>query len=451
VATLLLVHAQGGPAASYAITKVSEVATVHLLVVAPLPPTAATVARSRCASVVDVSGEQLGGDRFVDRIVAVAAAVSADAVLTFSEFAVVAVARACDRLGLRGAGHGVIKARDKLLMRQTWAAARLPGPAFRAVGSVGDLCAAYDALRPPILLKAAWGAGSIGHMVVARRDDVPAVWECTRSAVASAARCGELEMMVEGVEKCFLAEEIIPSTVRSWYDDAGGYGDYLSVEGMVIDGTYHPVCVTSRLPTIEPFTELSNQAPCVLPEHLQRHIEQVARRAVDALELGTCGTHTELKLMADGGLCLLESSARLGGAMVTREVEIAYGVDLIGSLACALLGEDPGLPDYMQVGGHRRAAASVALLATDSTGHPWESLPVFNPTRVDWASLISPGSNAEVVADLSIPPGTPMPRYDPASGALNFAGLLFLDSPDPHTLLHDTYRVLDGLQGVLSA
>lgn len=44
-----------------------------------------------------------------------------------------------------------------------------------------------------------------------------------------------------------------------------------------------------------------------------------------------------------------------------------------------------------------------------------------------------------------------MPRYDPASGALNFAGLLFLDSPDPHTLLHDTYRVLDGLQGVLSA
>ena len=447
---VVLVYAPGGPAPSYALPKVSSVATVHLLALAPLPPTAARIADWHCASVIDASRDALRGDALVDRIVATAVATSAQAVLTFSEYAVVAVAQACERLGFRGAGPGAVRARDKLLMRNVWSAAGVPIPAFRAVTDLADLLAAFDELRPPVLLKAAWGAGSIGHGLLHRREDVATAWAATCGAVASAVACGETELGVAGTQARFLLEQRITSTTESWYEQPG-YGDYLSVEGLVVDGHYRPVCITGRLPTIEPFTELSNQAPCVLPEGLQREVEATARQAVDALGLGTCGTHTELKLMADGGLCLLESAARLGGAMVTREVETAYGVDLIGALTRALLGEDPGLPDEMQVAGASRAAASVALLATDSHGLPWPNLPIFDAHRVDWQSLVSEGTRAEVIDDLTISPGARMPPYDAAAGALNFAGLLFLDAPDPQTLLADTYHVLDGLHACLAS
>lgn len=66
-----------------------------------------------------------------------------------------------------------------------------------------------------------------------------------------------------------MASKIVSDTTQSWYDTPG-YGDYVSVEGLVADGMYYPVCVTGRLPTIPGFTDLGTQSPSVLPESLQR-------------------------------------------------------------------------------------------------------------------------------------------------------------------------------------
>ena len=108
------------------------------------------------------------------------------------------------------------------------------------------------------------------------------------------------------------------------------------------------------------------------------------------------------------------------------------------------------LPPAMLVSGARRAAASLALIATDSVGRPWASLPTLDPSRLSWSSLVGPETHVEVVEAQTLPFGSPMPRYEASAGVLNFAGLLFVVAPDAATLLDDTLSILDGLEAVLS-
>jgi biotin carboxylase len=341
-----------------------------------------------------------------------------------------------------------MRSRDKLAMRECWQRAGVPVPRFVSVESPQDLHVAHAVLDKPFLLKPALSAGSVGQQIVSSSEEGAAAWERSCRVLDAAASEADGEYGAAGPHR-LLAEDIIRSTTESWYDTPG-YGDYLSVEGVVADGTYHPVCITARMPTIPPFTELSNHAPCVLPEDRQRAIEATARAAVDALGLQTCGTHTEIKLMAGGDLCLIESAARLPGAMVVREVEEAFGVDMIGLLVDALAGDTRALPAEMLTSGSGRSAASLALIATDAGGRPWDALPVFDPERVDWGCLVGPETAIEVVTGATLPAGSRMPRYEAAAGVLNFAGLLFVVAPDPATLLADAYAILNGLEAQLS-
>ncbi|GDY70971.1 hypothetical protein SAV31267_004560 [Streptomyces avermitilis] len=97
---VLLVHAKGGPPLGHVLSRTAAKAEVHLLALSALPPAVAGSARRLCASVVTPADAQHSD--LVSLIVERAKAVGADAVLTFSEYAVVAVAAACEALGLAG-------------------------------------------------------------------------------------------------------------------------------------------------------------------------------------------------------------------------------------------------------------------------------------------------------------------------------------------------------------
>jgi biotin carboxylase len=446
--TVLLVHAKSGPPPSHAISKVAAVAPTHLLAITPLPSEAARAAARYCSSVTDVSAARLSGEPLVDQIVSEARRHRADAVVTMSEFAQIAVSAAAVRLGLRGVGPNVVRARNKRLMRSVWAVDGLPVPRWQSVDSVDDVFRAWGQMTPPILLKSAWSAAAVGQVLIRDRSDIEHSWVTANSGMQTGQQSWFSELSMPSTNE-FIADEIIPATTRGWYDDAR-LGDHISVEGLVIDGRYHPICITSKPRTITPFTERGNFTPCVLPEPLQRQVEEMATRAVDALNLDTCGTHTELKLLADHELCLLETAARFGGVMVTREVETVYGIDMIGALVRALLGQPPEFPDRMLTSGGRGAAGSVAMYAVDSHGKPWTTLPVFRLDNVDWSELISPGTRVEVVPDLTLPSGSPMPPYDPGNGYLNSAGLLFVTADSAANLIDDAHSIMDGLEGVLT-
>ncbi|MGH3860766.1 ATP-grasp domain-containing protein [Actinokineospora sp.] len=428
--------------------KMAQCGDVHVLALSPMPERTEHLWGPHVTGRTDAF-DRVEGDQLVDLIVSHAKEVNADAVFALSEYAVLAVAYAAERLGLVGAGPNVAKSRDKRLMREVWEHAGVPSPRFRRVASEDELRAAVDELTLPVLLKSALGAGSIGQLVIEHADEVADAWAQASAAVASAVQVGIGELHDRRPERHFLVEEIIKGSIRTWFDEDSGYGDYLSVEGIVARGVYHPIAITTRIPTIPPFTELSNLAPCSLPEPLQRKVEAVAKAAVDALGLDTCGTHTELKLADNGEVFLIESAARLGGVMVIKEIENVFGYDMVGMLLREMLGEQVDYPERMLLSGSA-AAGSLSIIATDDAGTPWQRLPVWDFDAVDWSAILSEGSSIEAVAGLSIPNGTPMPKYDVAGGSTNYAGIFFLQARDAETLVRDSHSVLNNLEAALT-
>ena len=445
---ILYIYVKGGTPLEYAFPRIAACGELHVLALAPLPTAAEEIWRPCCTD-IEVLPDPAQGDELVEQLVTHAKAVGADAILTLSEFAVLAVAHAADRLGLAGAGPGILRARDKRRMRAAWAAADVPIPRFRRVDSAEDVRDAISTLTPPLLLKPAWGAGSVAQMVLEKPDDAASAWSRTEEELLAGSQVGINELYAADTDRDRLVEEIVEGFAEGWYEDGSGYGDYVSVEGIVAEGTYHPLAITAKLPTVPSFVEVASASPCVLPEPRQRRIEEVSRRAVDALGLRTCGTHTELKLGADGRLAVIETGARFGGLLTTHQVHEVFGLDPIGMLVRQLLGEEVAYPGRMPTTG-TRAAASLAVVPANAAGEPWRTRPVWNPAAVDWRSLLSSGSLLEPVPAFAMPTGRPVPEFDPGAGSRNWLGVYLLTADDPKTLRRDCDAVLNGLEAALN-
>ena len=449
---ILYVYVRGGAPLGYAFPRIAACGELHVLELAPLPTVNEEAWRPCITSVIPLEGERPEGDALVDLIVEQAERIAADAVFTLSEWILTAVADAAERLGMRGVGTQSPNSRDKRRMREIWEAAGIPVPAFRRVATEEQLRAAFHELQPPMLLKSAWGSGSIGQLVIEREDEIPSVLAEARQTVNASFDRSFMELHHTEVVGDFLVEEIIQGSTEGWFDRDSGYGDYLSVEGIVSGGVYYPLCITSRLPTIPPFTELANMAPAGMAEPLQRRIEEASRKIVDALGISYAGTHTELKLTKDGVVVPLEAAARPGGVMVTKEVETVYGLDIIGMCVRDLLGEPIELPERMLTDADANGAAgSLSVIATDSGGTPWRHHPVWDPRNIDWSGILSPGTTIEASPGLGLPFGSPMPPYRLSGGGSNYAGIWFLRAKDAPTLLRDSYSVLDNLERALTA
>ncbi|MCF3122091.1 ATP-grasp domain-containing protein [Streptomyces arenae] len=446
---VLLVHAKGGPPLGHVLSRTAAKAQVHLLALSALPPAVAGDARELCASVVTPTDAQRTD--LVSLIVARAEAVGADAVLTFSEYAVVAVAEACEVLGLPGAGGAAALARDKRLMRRTWREHGLPQPEFRPVATEADLREAATHLPFPLLLKAAWSAGSTAHQIIRSPQEVSAAWRRSRDVMAESAQLGYAELHVAEADADFVVEQIVTGTASEWFDDPG-WGDYVSVEGVVARGVFHPVCVSGRMPTVAPFTERAGITPAQLTPDAQNRIVALARESVDALGLRDCGTHTEIKLGADGRMWLIETAARFGGAMTVPQIEEVFDLDLIGMLVDHLLGRPVHWPERALTPAQARGAAgSLVVLAVDSAGEAWQDRKAWDFPAVEDRVPLSRGSRLSVVAESSLTDGSTVPVYDPAAGANTMAALCLLSATDPRTVLRDFETLVDALPRVLPA
>ncbi|MGW9171273.1 ATP-grasp domain-containing protein [Streptomyces decoyicus] len=444
---VLFVYAKGGPPLGYALSRVAARSAVHLLALSALPPSVAASADRLCASVL-IPSESERHD-LVSLIVYRAQEVGADAVVTFSEYAVVAVAEACEKLGLAGAGNSCALARDKRMMRRTWQDQGISQPRFRPVATEQDLHDAAATLRFPLLLKAAWSAGSTAHRTIRGAGEVRAAWERAREVMAESAQLGYAELHVADAGADFIVEEIVPGTAAEWFDQEG-WGDYVSVEGVVVDGDFRPVCLSGRMPTVEPFTERAGITPAALPHDAQRRIVALARDAVDALGLRNCGTHTEIKLGADGRMWVIETAARFGGAMTVPQIEEVFGLDLIGMLTDHLLGRPVSWPAEARTPQEAHGAAgSLVVLAVDGAGDAWPDRRVWDFPTVHDNVPLSAGSRLSVVAENSLPDGTSVPVYDPAAGANTMAALCLLSATDPETVIRDFRTLVDALPKVL--
>jgi biotin carboxylase len=140
-------------------------------------------------------------------------------------------------------------------------------------------------------------------------------------------------------------------------------GSEHSIEGLVDDGRLVAAVITDKW--IEPtyHREVLQLHPSALPAEQQEAAVDAARRAAEAIGLGTGAFHLELKMRPDGSMRLLELNARTGGAYITSHLlPLARGFDFIQAtlrLACGL-GGDVVVPGAHAVAGSRHVLASEA-------------------------------------------------------------------------------------------
>jgi hypothetical protein len=452
VTRILLVFGTGGPPVDHMLPRVARHGELYAYIAERPNQVQRRLLEEHCVEIVESGPNDMPDDeeQLRDAIVRVAKRLDADALITFDEFFVVPTAAAAEVLGLRGPGRQAHTSRDKWAMRRAFKQAGVESPDFALVTDSRSLRRACDQLGFPFLLKLTNGAGSIGHTIVQSQAQALAAWEAAVTATCGYAAVAGLQLVAGLTQPRFVAEEIIRASTDSWYD-VNGYGDYLSVEGIVCAGHYYPVAITSRLATVFPFTEVGNQTPCVLRPELQHKIAEFARRTVDALGLEYCGTHTEIKLLPGQKLCAVESAARLPGALNVPQIETVFGVDLVGLLVETLVdGGSASLPPRMLVEGGRGAAGTLALLPVDVDGAPWITTPRFDP-HIDWSAMVSPGTRVEVDWTHTLQRGAPVAPYDPLAGILNYFGLLSIHADSPATLLTDQDRIRRNIRAALES
>src|SRR5438132_2638326 len=189
---ILYVYAVGGTSLDFVLPRLAEHGRVFTLLLATPSDLGYQELRKWSCDVFD-SGS-IGSD--IDKAVRTARAVRADAIVTFSEFAILLVSQTCQRLGLRGPGPNAFLARNKLEMRRRWKESNVIGPEFVVVRSVEDLRNANQLLGRPFVVKDAWGAGGIGMQIVRKGDDLSVVLETARRVLQEARRFGARELQI---------------------------------------------------------------------------------------------------------------------------------------------------------------------------------------------------------------------------------------------------------------
>jgi biotin carboxylase len=438
---ILYVYAPAGPPLDYSFPKIARRGEVTTCIISPPSAYNLEILKRHSKRLIDLS--EIAPVTAMQEISTLAEKLRPDVIFTFSEFLLKGITAIAEQFGLRCVGPNVELARNKIAMRECWHKAGVPQPAFRAIRSTDDIGLIKE-LRYPVLVKLAYGAGSIGQQIVRQPADIDGAIARLLSATEAARALGKHEFSERHDFPQLIAEEIICSTTDSWYD-AAGYGDYLSVEGLVKGGVYYPLAMTGRLRTIEPFTELGNVAPCIIAPDKKDQLVELIALAVNALEFEDCATHTELKLMADGAVSFLETAARMGGVAIAKELDEVFGLDYVDLFIGVLIGDESILPAF-EAAVPRKAAASVAIMGCDSHGRPWSQSRAFLPDAVDWYALVDGLATIYIEQAQSMPFGGEIKPYDAYGGVLNYAGQAFLVAEHPADLRKAAYLLLDRLE-----
>ncbi|MDG5807985.1 ATP-grasp domain-containing protein [Streptomyces ossamyceticus] len=244
-----------------------------------------------------------------------------DGVVTFSELMIRSAGWIAADLGLPGPGAQAAEAvTDKSRQRDLLRARGVDTTRSAVVADGSDWDAAVAAVGLPAVLKPARGGGS--------RETHP---------VADAEEGRRLLGRIQGSREVFVLEELLRGA------DRRPFGDYVSVETLVLDGRPHHVAVTGKFPLAAPFREVGQFWPAPLEPADTEALLDLTTAALQALGFETGVTHTELKLTSSGPR-IIEVNGRLGGH-ISELARRAAGVDAVRMAGLAALGEaSPPVP-----------------------------------------------------------------------------------------------------------
>jgi biotin carboxylase len=303
-----------------------------------------------------------------------------DAVVPVDDETAVVGAAIAERLGLRCNPVGAVAAtRNKRLMRERFAKAGVPGPAFTTVALSEDPAAVARRVVYPCVLKPLVLSASRG---VIRADD-PAAFTAAFYRINAILADPEVRALGDGTDQ-ILVESFVP-------------GVEVALEGLLVAGALSVLALFDKPDPLDGpfFEETIYVTPSRLPETTQRAIADVTAQAARALGLEDGPLHAELRLDARtspplpmmlelaarsiGGLC--SRSLRFGTGLTLEDIILRRALDLpIASLeregraSGVMMIPIPRAGVFDRVEGLQAAAAVPLVEDVTISAHPGEAL-----------------------------------------------------------------------------
>jgi biotin carboxylase len=282
-------------------------------------------------------------------------------ITTFADRGLRYAAELATELGILGNSvETAVRLTDKVAQRDALGAAGLPTPAFcRLPADVSEstLRATVEAVPFPVVIKPAVGSG--GRDTTSAGDFGELTVELNRRWSA-----GDCRTLI--IEQCMGAFPPQP---------IDGFGDYASVEVVVVDGSVQVLGLTGRMPLAEPFRETGSFAPSNLSREEADALCEAATTAVRALGVEVGCLHVEMKRTTDGPR-VIEVNGRVPGGGIPDLLQSATGTDLYAAAVSSAMGE-PVMP---------------ARMDSDSVSYAFAlQPPLAQPTRLrdDWQARLA--------------------------------------------------------------
>lgn len=262
-----------------------------------------------------------------------------------SDVPIPTVAAVCKELNLKGISiQTALRATNKSEMRKALSDAKVPIPKYYSVNTLSQFVEAASNFEHSFVVKASDNSGNRGIKLVEVRPDLNTLKEAFEYS-KKYSRDGRilLEEYMEGPE--------------------------FSVEGISVDGKYHPIQITDKITSGIPyFVELGHTQPSEQPLEIQNKIIKVAEDGVKALGIIEGPSHTEIKLTSEGPK-IVEIGARLGGGCITSHlVPLSTGVNMVKANIMIALGQSPDLTKKFDKGSAIRFIQPKAGIISEIKG-----------------------------------------------------------------------------------
>lgn len=263
-----------------------------------------------------------------------------DAVATMDEQAIRAAGFITDRRGLPGYTFGqAVAATDKHVMKLRLEAAGIPVARHRLARHPAGVAVSAAELGYPVVVKPRIGMAAMNTFMVdsyadLKRLEAEGRFDQVGTDIFGKFTASDMVIPLNGRRDGFLVEEGLKVTTE-WFCDL------LCLRGkklLAAPGRYEsPLMLASGGCADSGHYEL-----LFSPEHAPAGVTSLAAAALDAICPGFSGwAHCEMFSTPDG-LVFGELALRGAGAVVDRQIQEMYGIDLVTIEARLVVGQDPG-------------------------------------------------------------------------------------------------------------
>ncbi len=443
---ILYVNVIGGPPFDYVISRLRAFGEIYVL----QPESMSSEEERQLRALVehvDFVPDLPAGANFQAFLIEYARKINATVLFTFDEFYLRDVSEAAARLGLRGPGAGVSRSVNKVEIYRTLERFDLLKRRYTASPDIDVILSAP--IPRPFVVKPSECAGSLGVFGVRTEADLSALPERLAQAQRSVERVVDTMPSNERLRgQAFIREGMLLGDAAAWFGAGTPFADYISVEGMVLNGRYHPLAITQNFPLLDPFIETVSLSPTTLPMALQRKIIDRLRPCIESFGLGTCGVHTEIKLLKDREFAVIETAARFAGWSILPQISSVFGIDPVSELLANLIDQSHTFQLEFEEIFERQtgAAATINLLPVTEMGQPWE--PVVFRRIPDLTTAIESTSHAAFTPYIAL--GEMIEPLSVYNGAWNSFGKVYLEARDVNTLCDDIRSVRRHLRNLIA-